>query len=96
MSVTIKDRIKLHLGITHDKLDQEIEARIASGRKDPIRLGVTENMANGDDELVCDGLISFVCMWQASDPGERDGWERSWQIISTALKDSSAYYEESE
>lgn len=94
--ISILNRIKLNLGISHDKLDNEIEKRIASGRKDLMRLGVTESKANSDDELVSDGLIAFVCMWLASDPGERDGWEKSWQIISVALKDSSEYYEESE
>ena len=96
MSATIKERIKLNLGISHDKLDDEIDARIAAGRKELKRLGITAVKANSEDELISDGLIAFVCMWHASDSTERSGWDRSWQIISTALKDSSAYYEESE
>ena len=96
MSASLKDRIKLNLGISHDKLDDEIDARVAAGRKELIRIGVTQAKANGNDELVLDGLIAFACMRLASDEKERDLWERSWDITSTALKDSSAYYEESE
>lgn len=96
MSASVKDRIKVNLGISHNKLNDEIDARIAAGRKELIRIGVTEEKANGSDELVTDGLISFVCMRLASDEKERALWERAWDITSTALKDSSAYYEESE
>ena len=53
-------------------------------------------MAKRYDELVTDGLIDFVCMRMASDEKERALWERAWDITSTALKDTSAYYEESE
>ena len=93
---SITDRIKVNLGISHDELNDEIEARIATGRRELARIGVTEEMANSEDELVTDGLIDFVCMRMASDEKERALWERAWDITSTALKDTSAYYEESE
>lgn len=96
MSASLRDRIKLNLGISHEKLDDEIDARIAAGRRELIRIGVTETMANGNDELVCDGLIDFVCMRLASDDKEREGWERAWDITSVNLMNSSEYYEESE
>ena len=96
MSASVKDRVKVNLGISHNKLDDEIDARIAAGRKELIRIGVTETMANSSDELVTDGLIDFACMRLASDETERQLWERAWDITSTALKDSSASYEESE
>lgn len=90
----LKDRIKLNLGITHEALDSEITARIESGKKEYIRLGISREKATGDDPLINDGLIAFVCKTLASDKAEREGWDRSWQIISTALKDTSAYHEE--
>lgn len=90
----IANRIKINLGITHTALDDEITARIGSGRKEYTRLGITENKATGNDPLIVDGLIAYVCKTLASDKSEREGWDRSWQIISTALKDSSDYYEE--
>lgn len=96
MSATLRNRIKLNLGITHNALDNEIDSRVASGRREYIRLGITQAKANGNDDLIIDGLIAFTCKVLASDKTEREGWERSWQIISTALKDSSAYYEVSE
>lgn len=90
----LEDRIKLNLGITHAALDSEIAARIESGRMEYIRLGISREQAIGDDPLINDGLIAFVCKTLASDKAEREGWDRSWQIISTALKDTSAYHEE--
>lgn len=96
MSASVRDRIKINLGIKHNKLDDEIDARIAAGRRELIRIGVTGTMANSKDELVTDALIDFACMRLASDEKERALWDRAWDITSTALKDSSAYYEESE
>ena len=96
MSASLRDRIKLNLGISHDRLDDEIDARIAAGRRELIRIGVTETMANSNDELVSDGLIDFVCMRLAADDKERDLWERAWDIVSVSLMNTSAYYEESE
>ena len=96
MSASLRDRIKLNLGISHDRLDDEIDARIAAGRRELISIGVTETMANSNDELVSDGLIDFVCMRLASDDKERDLWERAWDIVSVSLMNTSAYYEESE
>ena len=93
---SIRDRIKVNLGISHDELNDEIDARIATGRKELARIGVTEEMANSEDELVTDGLIDFVCMRLASDDKERDLWERAWDIVSVSLMNTSAYYEESE
>lgn len=96
MSASLRDRIKLNLGISHEKLDDEIDARIGAGRRELIRIGVTDAMANSNDELVLDALIDFVCMRLASDDKERDLWERAWDITSVSLMNSSAYYEESE
>ena len=96
MSASLKDRIKLNLGISHERLDDEIDARIGAGRRELIRIGVTDAMANSNDELVLDALIDFVCMRLASDDKERDLWERAWDITSVSLMNSSAYYEESE
>lgn len=92
--MALNERIKLYLGITHNKLDNEIGERIASCERELVRLGVSSSKATSGDELIKDAIIAFVCMWMASDKDEREGWERSWQIISTALKDSSGYREE--
>lgn len=91
--IGVLKRCKNNLGISHNKLDCEIRARIATGRKELKRLGVTNEKANSNDELVVDGLIAFTCMKLASDKQEREGWERSWDIISTSLKNSSEYTE---
>lgn len=94
--MALDERIKLYLGITHNKLDNEINERISSCERELARLGISSAKIENEDELINDGIIAFVCMWMASDKDEREGWERSWQIISTALKDSSGYREELE
>ena len=38
---SITDSIKVNLGISHDELNDEIDARIATGRKELARIGVT-------------------------------------------------------
>lgn len=93
-NVALKERVKLNLGISHKSLDDEIIAKIKSGRAELKRLGILGDLANGNNALIQDALIAYVCKTLASSPDEREGWERSWQISSTALKDTSEFYEE--
>lgn len=90
--MSIKESVKLQIGITHDKLDSEI-ARLEKVAKTELkRLGIKqEKIDDNNDSLIEEAVIDFICKFMASDERDRALWERAWDIISTELKDSKEY-----
>lgn len=58
--MTIFEKVKLALRITHDLLNAEITDVIASARQEMIRAGVNEAVANGSSELVETAIKTYA------------------------------------
>lgn len=58
--MTIFEKVKLALRITHDLLNAEITDVIASARQEMIRAGVDEAVANGSSELVETAIKTYA------------------------------------
>lgn len=58
--MTIFEKVKLALRITHDLLNAEITDVIASARQEMIRAGVDEEVANGSSELVETAIKTYA------------------------------------
>ena len=91
--MSIKDSVKKCIGIYHEELDSEITRLEKVAKTELKRLGISESKINGNDSLIEEAVIDFVCKTLASDAKEREWWDRSWRISSTALKDSTNYLE---
>lgn len=91
--MSVKDSVKKQIGISHDKLDSEIERLERTARAELIRLGITEEKAKSiDDSLIEEAVIDFICKFMASDENDRNLWERAWDIASHQLKNSKNYH----
>lgn len=58
--MTIFEKVKLALRITHDLLNAEITDVIDSARQEMIRAGVAEAVANGSSELVETAIKTYA------------------------------------
>lgn len=76
------DAVKLSLGITHGKLDEEISAAIAAGKADLRRAGV--GILDDTDPLAAQA-VKLYCKWQYNFQGAADRYERAYAGLRDAM-----------
>lgn len=85
------DEVKLILRMSHNKLDDEINDYIASARLEMIRLGILEEMANSDDDLIKQAIKTYCQMNNTSDDKKYERYFNSWQYQTDCLRKSKNY-----
>ena len=76
------EQIKLSMRISHDKLDNDIDANINACLRDLTRVGVATAGKENDPLIV--KSVELYCKWQYNYDGSSDRYERAY----TALRDS--------
>lgn len=87
--LTAKQRVKLALRISHTTLDDEIDANIETARAELIRVGVSADMATGEDKLVVDAVIAYCLARMAAT--DRDRYDEAWQYRADCLRRTAIY-----
>lgn len=91
------DRIKLALRISHDYLDDDINDRIDSAKKELIRMGVNESkVKDGADPLIVEAIKTYVQMKFTDDINKSEMFLKSWETQADNLRKSAEYKRESD
>lgn len=77
--MTIFDKVKLALRISHNLLDAEITDVINSARQEMIRAGVAQEVANGSTELVETAIKTYALAYFAGATAEADKYSESFR-----------------
>lgn len=82
------ERIKTNLGISaaDTALDDEINALVAEGEAELVRLGVPEDAVSEDDVLIQGAVIAYACAARTVGTTEGEQWERVWSYKSDCLR----------
>lgn len=84
-------RVKTALRITHDKLDDDLLAKILAAKTEMQRVGVDPYAIADEGPLVVEAIKTF-CQWQYNDDEKkRAGFQKSWETQIDALRKSSGF-----
>lgn len=86
--MTILEKIKLALRISHTLLDAEITDVIASARQEMLRAGVDEAVANSDYELVETAIKTYALQYYASDVKDAERYGESFRYQLDCIRKS--------
>ena len=92
--MTIDQKVKLALRISHTLLDAEIADVITSARLELKRAGVASATADGASENVETAIKTYALVYYASDVKDADRYQESFKYQCDCLRKS--YPEESE
>lgn len=84
--------IKARLRISHDKLDDQIEEDIAAAKAEMIRVGISSDAVEDEDNPLIDKAIIAYCMWiESSDTDSIGRYGRQWSQWRDELRKSPLY-----
>lgn len=86
--MTILEKIKLALRISHSLLDAEITDVIASARQEMLRAGVDDVVANSDYELVETAIKTYALQYYASDVKDAERYGESFRYQLDCIRKS--------
>lgn len=86
MAKTALEIVKDALRIRHKALDDEIERLIGTARADIIRVGVDAILAQSDDDLVIQAIVTYCLLNMSSDPELMDKYKRAYEIQIEGLR----------
>lgn len=88
------EKVKLALRITHNYLDRDIEDTIKVARQEMIRAGVSEEVANSDNDMVENAIKTFCLYTYCNDSKFTEGYFNSWIFQLDNLRKSTIDIEE--
>lgn len=86
--MTILEKVKLALRISHNLLDNEIADVIASARQELKRAGVSETKAEGSDEIVETAIKTYALAYYSSDVKDSERYNESFKYQCDCLRKS--------
>lgn len=86
--MTILEKIKLALRITHTLLDEEIADVITSAQLELVRAGVDSSVATGDGELIETAIRTYALSYYAQDTKEAERFSESFKYQCDCLRKS--------
>ena len=91
-TITLLDRVKTNLRISHNALDAEIGETIAAARAELERLGISETKAEDDtDALITRAIITYCQYIHSNDEKLKDGFWTSWLYQIDCLRMTASY-----
>lgn len=88
--MAVLDDVKSALRISHDSLDDLLTKQIATARMEMIRNGMSETVANDEDNLlVTDAIVTFCQMRNADTILESQNYTESWKYQLDCLRKST-------
>lgn len=91
--MTILEKVKLALRISHTALDSDIEDTINTARLEMIRAGVSSNKANSDDDLINMAIKTYCLSVYANNPDMAEKYDVSFKYQLDNLRKSAGYKE---
>lgn len=85
------DEIKLAKRINHNGIDSDIRRLIGVARAEMIRVGIDEDMANGEDDLIKEAIITRTLGALAETPELRAEFKEAYRIQIDELRKSEGY-----
>lgn len=86
--MTILEKVKLALRISHNLLDNEIADVIASARQELKRAGVRAAKAEGSDEIVETAIKTYALAYYSSDVKDSERFNESFKYQCDCLRKS--------
>lgn len=86
MARTAVDIVKDALRIRHTALDEEIERLVKAARADIIRVGVDASLAESDDDLVMQAIVTYCSLYLTADTALMDKYTRAYEIQIEGLR----------
>lgn len=86
--MTILEKIKLALRITHNLLDSEITDVITSARQELLRAGVDSDVAESDYELVVTAIKTYALAYYANDDKDAERYSNSFKYQCDCIRKS--------
>lgn len=78
--MAINDTVKQALRIKHNKLDGEIARLVKTAQDEMIRAGVAKTIAESDDSLVTQAVVTFCLMNMTEEKNLIDKYEGSFRL----------------
>ncbi len=86
--MTIQDKVKLALRISHDLLNGEIADTIYAARQEMIRSGVSPEMANGSADLVEMAIKTYALANLLATPSDAEKYMDSFRYQVDCIRKS--------
>lgn len=86
--MTILQKVKLALRISHNLLDTEISDVITSARLELKRAGVDSDTAEGSSEIVETAIKTYALAYYASDVKDAERYQESFKYQCDCLRKS--------
>lgn len=94
--MAVLDTVKKALRISHTKLDDELTRLIAVARAELKRVGVADGVAEGDDGLVIQSIVTFCLIHSTEDIQLIDKYQKAWNIQADGIRKCSDVNQEVE
>lgn len=82
------EKVKLMLRINHNRLDETILDTIEEARAELLRSGVSIIALESENPLIASAIKTYCGAKLASDPGERERYERSFVYQQDCIRKS--------
>ena len=86
--ITIFDKVKLALRISHNLLDGEINDVITSAREEMTRAGVDSELAHSDEELIHTAIKTYALAYYSMDAKDSERYNQSFFYQCDCLRKS--------
>lgn len=86
--MTIDQKVKLALRISHTLLDAEISDVIESARAELVRAGVDSDFAYSSAEIVETAIKTYALAYYASDNKDAERYQKSFEYQCDCLRKS--------
>lgn len=84
--------VKARLRISHDLLDDQFAQDIESAKAELVRVGISDEAVNSEDNPLIDKAIIAYCMWvESSNEKMANGYEAQWNQWRDELRKTPEY-----
>lgn len=91
------EKVKLALRISHKLLDEDIKETIDAARAEMKRSGISNLMAeSNDDPLITRAIKTYCLTVYSNDSKMAEGYQVSWEYQLDNMRKSSSYNESGE
>lgn len=85
--MTILERCKKALRISHTSLDDVITQDIATARLEMRRVGISDTIANSNNELIQMAILPYVLMIEGN-PDKYEQYKEAWNVQVDMIRKS--------
>lgn len=94
--MTMLERVKLALRLTTDNFDSDIEDNIGYARAELLRLGLSDEKVNDDEDKLIIRAIKTYCLMEYADTKDAERYRESWLSQIENLRKTKDYIDNEE